>query len=156
MAIKLRFKFLSSNPMTQVYDRLLNDISSRIKIGEEYIVYLVDKKKTRSNNLNRYYWKIVIGIISQETGIEKDDLHDLMKFMFNKKHKNIKTINAETGQEEKTTVEYGGSTTALNNNEFIAYYEKIREWSMMKLNCYVPAPNEVDDSLYLEMELNGY
>lgn len=81
-------------------------------------IYLVsiDKRKTiRSLPQNALYW-LYLGIISNETGDNVDDLHEFFKRKF---------IPARTMTILKTLVVLPGTTTTLSKAEFSEYLSKI-------------------------------
>lgn len=107
-------------------------------------------KQIRSNQLNRYYWKVVIGIMAGETGNTPDDLHEMFKYKFLREEKRY--IKILGGQEplEKTP-----STKTLSNAEFTDYYKKIQRWSAEECDIYIPDPNEADyDQIYKMYKLD--
>lgn len=112
---------------------------------ERYIVYLsgidgkrvtvkIDKeRKRRSDNQNRYYWGVVLKIVSEFTGYTSDESHEAMKMLFLKKH-------SEKGYPDTVR-----STTSLNTSEMEEYLENIRRFAAEKLNgAYIPLPGEVE------------
>lgn len=87
-------------------------------------------QRKRSNQENRYYWGVVIKILSEYTGYEETEMHDALRlqFLLDREGK-LPTLR---------------STTALTTIEFEKYMSDIREWASITLSCYVPEPNEVD------------
>jgi len=90
------------------------------------------EKKNRSNNQNKYYWGVVCELISEVTGYEKDEIHEILKQMFLAEPKFI-------GSQE---VVIGKSSADLDTVQYEDYLEKIRRWAVQELNCYIPLPNE--------------
>ena len=86
--------------------------------------------KTRSNQENRYYWGVVIKLLSELTGYTNDEIHDAMrmKFLINRDGK-VVTLK---------------STKNLTTIQFEEYMTKIRQWANSELDCYIPEPNEVE------------
>lgn len=95
-------------------------------------------RATRSVVQNAYYWSVVLGYIEQESGHDKDTLHELFKNMFGKKME----LFGET---------FTASTTIYDTIEFEDYLLKIRTWANEFLNCYIPLPNETDHN-YLNLK----
>jgi hypothetical protein len=87
-------------------------------------------KSTRSNQQNNAYWGILIEILSNHLGYDKNELHDALRAKF------LSYIDAKTGL---TVIR---STKSLNTKEFCEYYEKIQRWSAEFLQCDIPSPNE--------------
>lgn len=95
----------------------------------EFLVKIQRKPKRRTNQVNKYYWGVVLEYISQETGENKNLLHELMKDRF---IPNVVFLDA-----------YDLSTASLDTVQMWEYIEMIRAWSVGFLNCYIPEPNEV-------------
>jgi hypothetical protein len=94
----------------------------------EVIVGII--KKPRSKKENRYYWGVVINLLSETTGYNEDEMHDALKMLFLKDEtREIPTLR---------------STTLLTTVEFEEYLSKIRTWASQILHCYIPEPNEVE------------
>ena len=85
--------------------------------------------KSRSNNQNKYYWGVVIKLISEVTGYTQDEAHDAMRMQFLLKNGDVTTIK---------------STSGLTTGEFEEYLENIRRFASVNLNCYIPLPNEAE------------
>jgi len=117
-----------------------------VVMGQDYIDHLftlescdidctVEKHKTaRSSNQNRYYWAVIVKMLSDETGYSRDEMHEILKAKF-------LGCQAKVG---KQYVHYSRSTITLKTNEFEDYLTEVREWASTELNCFLPLPNEVD------------
>ena len=88
--------------------------------------------KKRSNNQNRYYWGIVVDIISNYTGFTPEETHDILKHKFLAKQKTFKDM----------VFYVPASTATLTTAESEKYFSSIREWASIELGCWVPEPNE--------------
>lgn len=98
--------------------------------GNEVDVIVGKIKKQRTHKENRYYWGVVVYLLSETTGYNDEEMHEALKMMFLKDtSRKIPTLR---------------STASLTTVEFENYMEKIRMWSAQELNCYIPLPNEVD------------
>lgn len=89
--------------------------------------------KQRSLNENRYYWSVVIDILSSELGYTPEEMHEVIKWKFLAHPIELK------GQKVMTAV----STASLSTSEFEGLMSKIRTWASMELGIYIPEPNEV-------------
>lgn len=88
------------------------------------------RKKLRSNSENKYYWAVVVALLSECTGYNPEEMHDALRMLFLKeKGRGFETIR---------------STSSLSTVEFEDYLSKIRIWASKELACYVPEPNEVE------------
>lgn len=86
----------------------------------------------RSLDQNRLYW-LWIACICQETGNDKDDVHEYFKGYF-------------LGYSEKNlfggTVRHTVSTTSLDTKQFTDYLEKIKIWASREFGIMLPEPND--------------
>ena len=98
--------------------------------NDKYVVITIKKyDKKRSNNINSYYWGVVVEMCAMETGHTSDEIHEHFKRMF------LYLINNEW-------VEEIGSTTVLTNKEMSLYVEACRMWAAAELSINVPDPIE--------------
>lgn len=102
-----------------------------VSLGEcEVQLSIGKRKKIRSHNENRYYWGVVIRILSAELGYSDDEMHEALKWKFLRiKENSIPTVK---------------STANLSTTEFEDYAAQIRRWAAQELNIQVPEPNEVE------------
>jgi hypothetical protein len=98
--------------------------------GKEVQLSVGSVKKQRTKRENRYYWGVVIRLLSEVTGYNDDEMHDALRMLFLK--------------DTDRTIPVIRSTASLTTLEFENYLEKIRLWAGEKLNCYIPLPNEVE------------
>lgn len=86
-------------------------------------------RKTRSNNQNRFYWGVVIALLSEHTGYTPDETHDALRLKFLQRHDGpLPTVR---------------STTELNTIEFEEYLTQVRQLGA-EMEVYIPSPNEAD------------
>ncbi|HCJ67017.1 MAG TPA: hypothetical protein DHV62_06760 [Elusimicrobia bacterium] len=98
--------------------------------NKEVQVVVSIPKKQRSNEENRYYWGVVIKILSEHIGYTDEEIHEALKLKFLK--------------DESREIPILRSTASLTTVEFEEYLEKIRMWAAQELNCIIPEPNEVE------------
>lgn len=114
-------------------------------IGKRIHILIKIKKKTRSNNQNRYYWGVIVECVRQcvlETwgeDIGKEEAHELIKFNCNYKEQVIEA----TGEIIRIPI----STTVLNTAEAELMYDRARKWCYLWFNAIIPLPNEQPDLL---------
>lgn len=96
--------------------------------GKKVEVEVTEKKSTRSQQQNSYYW-VYLNLIKEETGHSTDDLHELFKGKF--LSKGIKEI---FGEQVRSKV----STTGLSVGRFVEYLMEIEQLTE------VPLPNTQD------------
>ena len=88
-----------------------------------------EDKATRSSQQNRLYWEL-LGLVSKETGNDKDDLHSFCveKFLLPR----VVTLNG-IEKEVKAT------TTKLNTADFAEYFEQVQAFFAVNLGIVLPA-----------------
>jgi hypothetical protein len=102
--------------------------------GKDCIISLSEYKSIRSNNQNRYYWGVVIKILSEHTGYFADELHEALRERF----LNYKSLTL--GGED---IPIKRSTTKLKTSEFEDYLSKIKVWAARDMGVTIPDPNEI-------------
>lgn len=94
-------------------------------------------KKDRSNQQNRYYWGVLIDLLSEHTGFNREEMHEVLKHKFLRytvwipKKDNIK---------EQSII--AKSTSKLTTKQFEEYQSQIRQWASTDLGLFLPEPNE--------------
>lgn len=92
----------------------------------------------RSNEQNRYYWGVVIAILSEHFGYDPEEMHEEMKLMFNPIPSKI---------DPSRTI--GGSTTKMDTVEFFSdeqsYVERICRWAAEQHEVFIPPPEGVSN-----------
>lgn len=113
--------------------------------GKEVEIKISRKKKTRSNNQNRYYWGVVIPVIKQgliDAGFNRSIVndsnlvHEFLKNMFCPK---IELVNEDTGE----VLTLPPTTTSNTTTQMMEYFQDIQIWAAEKLGISVPDPGEV-------------
>src|SRR5665213_2364304 len=89
--------------------------------------------KGRSNPQNKYYWGVVVQILSDEIGYTKSEIHEMLKYKFLTSMESIK--NTRTGISYLIPKEK--STTQLDTKEFEEFMTQVREFASMALNIYI-------------------
>jgi len=98
--------------------------------GKPVEVTVKTQTKKRSSSQNRYYWGVVIPLISESTGYTLDEAHEAIKLKFLRIHGD--------------KLDSVGSTKKLSTKEFEDTMEEIRAFAINELSVYIPEPNEVD------------
>ena len=99
--------------------------------GKDVYITVTKVTKSRSGNQNRYYWGVVIDLLSKETGYEPEEMHEAMKMQFLKDH-------------NETRFQVAKGTSGLTTAEFEDYMSKIRRWASQYLTLYIAEPNEIE------------
>lgn len=103
------------------------------KFEGQRVELVIRKKATkRSDSQNKYYWGVIVEILSDHCGYSKDEMHDALKYKFLSDH------NAD----EIGLIKIG-STAKLNTDEFIRYTNEVVRWAA-EMGVYIPDPSQVD------------
>jgi len=98
--------------------------------GKRVNVTVSTYKKHRSNPQNKYYFKVVVGLIAEEIGDTVENTHEALKAKF---------LYDMSGELPKVR-----STTDLSTVEFDEYMEAVKRWASEYLNIYIPDPELID------------
>jgi len=129
-----KHKAFVKNGKITFQDRKLfdNDVS---KYEDKTVFVTVrEQKNRRSLNLNSYYWAVVVKLLSEETGYEKEEMHEVLKSMFLRTKYQLKGI----------WIDGMKSTTKLSNQEMNEYIEQVKKFASTSFSLYIPDPNEVE------------
>ena len=102
--------------------------------GQEVQAIIRRPQRIRSQNENKYYWGIVVEMISNETGQDKETIHNVLKDLFLKERIFLKNKEYEVIK----------STAELTTIQFEEFLRQCRQWASMELGIYVPEPNEIE------------
>lgn len=96
-------------------------------------------KKDRSNNQNRYYWGVIIKHISEHTGFNPEEMHEVLKHKF---LRYTVWIPKKDGINEMSVI--AKSTAKLTTKQFEEFTSNIRQWASSDLGIFLPEPNEME------------
>lgn len=109
-----------------------------LKIPEGSYIEMTIKKvrSTRSRQQRGYYWGVIIPALCLKLGLDKDEMNEALKDMFNSKL-------IKVGTEE---IKIGMSIENEPTNEVELIYTAIRNWASADPNVatYIALPNETD------------
>ena len=120
--------------------KLIHDNPDRFELwlggleGQEVVVSVEKRKKSRSQNQNNYYWGVVIELLVDAMGLMPEEVHEVLKSKFL-----IKGLTDKNGK----NYEVSKSTADLTTSEFEDYLTKCRMWASQQLSVVVPLPHEV-------------
>ena len=99
--------------------------------GKDIELSLRRRQKRRSLNQNSYYWGVVIPLIGEFCGYDKDDMHFNLKQMFlrDREHEEHGLIRVR-------------STVGLSTTEFNDYVEQCVRWAVTELGVIIPDPGQ--------------
>lgn len=92
------------------------------------------QRATRSTQANRYYWGVVLHLISEHTGDTPDDLHAYFKQRFIPKRLAICEGNG-TATDAGVV---GGSTRTMTTADFSEHINRIKQFASEFLDLYIP------------------
>ncbi|TAK57855.1 MAG: hypothetical protein EPO24_09310 [Bacteroidetes bacterium] len=105
---------------------------------KQVILTLEVKRKRRSDQQNRYYWGVIIKILSTFFGYEEEEMHEALKMKF---------LLVHGGDGKPDTIR---STRKLTTVEFNDYIDKVIRWAAKEFNVVLPDPNQWQDAGYYE------
>ena len=111
---------------------------STFKNGAKLDIIIRKHSSKRTNDQNRYYWKVVIPILADFFGHDNPiSMHEDLKLEFN-------PVPSKIDPAKMT----GGSTTKLSTEEFFSkedsYVNRICRWSAEKYGLYIPPPKKAE------------
>jgi hypothetical protein len=142
MKIAPRFKGIVYNGAVAFPDTVMQNLYSNWiqgLEGKDISVTVKKYRKDRSDRQNNWYWGVVIQMITDETGYEKDEVHEYLKSLFLTEKRVI--VNNEG---EVLELEMIKSSARLTTTEFIEYGQKCQRWAAENLNLNIPDPNEAE------------
>jgi hypothetical protein len=101
--------------------------------GKRIELVLRKKKSQRSLRVNAYYWGVIVEILSNHLGYDKDETHFNLKAKF-----------AGIKDEEQPGFLRIQSTASMDAARFTRYCEDIKRWAAEFLGVYVPDANECE------------
>ncbi len=121
---------------------------SKLRDGE-YLVSVERKHATRSLPANAYYWKAIVGLLSDYTGYTEEEMHDYFKRHFlPRAHARDDLVIIDTNGKRVDEFCAGAlTTTHLTKPEFYTYCENIRLWSHLTVLLYIPTPDEASKEI---------
>lgn len=128
--------------MPRIWTVTIGDPKSVKEFGDKFRelengnwVFEVKKNRPiRSLSQNRFY-HVVLKIIGIETGHTHEQLHELMKRMFNSD-----VIHLPKGG----TQIVGKSTATLSDVEFLGYVNRVKDWALSEYSIIIPTREQMD------------
>jgi hypothetical protein len=118
--------------------RAFDDQIARLDERWELEVTVKRQRATRSQQQNRYYWGVVVHLLSEHTGYTPDEMHEFLKMKFIPKTLAVCDGNGVIVDE----FVIGGSTREMNTIQFGEYVEEIKQWAAQELDVVIPDPDE--------------
>lgn len=133
------FRARRNKSVIELYSKQTFDIYIQT-LKEELDIIVKNHKgiaKQRSVNQNNYYWGVVLPLISDCTGYEINECHEILKSIFLSYEVKLKLKKGESN------INTSKSTSNFTTVQMEEYLTKVRQWASQELSCYVPLPNEV-------------
>lgn len=105
----------------------------KLNDGKTVQITVRETGKPRSNNQNRYYWSICVGMIADETGHTAEEVHEFLKAKLLPRY--TVTIASESISATK-------STSDLSTDQFETFLNHVRAFAAIELGLTIPLPNE--------------
>ena len=115
----------------------LNDYLRQLN-GQEVELTVSKKGRRRSNQQNRWYWGIVIKLISDETGQSPETIHEFLKQECGGREE-MKFL--KKGDKEPIIIKVQVSTKKLLTTQFSEYTKRIQQWATEFLGMNIPDPD---------------
>lgn len=107
----------------------------RMRDGE-VAVTVMPLKASRSGQQNRWYWGVIVELLSEHTGYTPDEVHEVLKAKFLPKRLAVADGNGAIRGE----FVIGGTTTKLDKIAFGEFCEAVRRWAAEDLGVVIPDP----------------
>ena len=108
------------------------------KTGAHVEIIIRKYREKRTDEQNRYYFGVVVPILADHFGYEKDEMHEELKVLFNPIQSKIDPSR-----------QIGESTTKLSTVEFFSdqdsYVERICRWAATEHGIFVPPPEKIEE-----------
>lgn len=102
--------------------------------GKRVSITIKPEDSDRTEKQNRYYWGVIVRLLSDYTGHTPDEMHEILKYKFNPRVIDVDGLD----------VTVGGSTREMSTKEFIYYNERIQTWASTTLSVTIPNAGEVE------------
>lgn len=138
MIIKHKCEFKSG---TAIFEnpRKFRDECLQLNAKKGYLT-IHRERKQKSNQQNKYYWSVVIPILSDHLGYEKEEMHSALSYHFLRvKKKGLVFVRSTQLNDWKTA-------------EWEAYMDKIKRWAADTFGVEILDPNQVDYSQITEYQ----
>ena len=101
--------------------------------GKDVVIIVKKAEYVRTGAENRYYWGVIVRMVSDEMAVIPEEAHDFLKSLFLKEGVEIKGKRYEIIK----------STASLSIGDFEDYCEKVRQFSVNEMGLIIPLPNEI-------------
>ena len=115
-----------------------HDYLAHLQKLENKDVYITVQKvrNIRSQQQMRYYFGVIVKLLSEHTGYEPEEMHEILKSEF------APLKEVKLGHEVKMI--HGCTHDLFKDNFFSDYIERIQRWAAQDLKVVIPDPPRVD------------
>ena len=129
--------------MIPIFRGIVRSGKLKFDAPEQFLVYLSGfenkrfqlslqrEKNARTLSQNRYYWAVIVEILSDAFGYDEEEMHEALKFRFLKKHEDTDLVTV-------------GSTAKLSTAEFADYIDRIIRWASTEYQIIIPSADGVE------------
>lgn len=118
---------------------VMEKISDYCKEPESQYVLRVEKaKQKRSLSQNRYYWGVLVKMLSDYTGFTPNEMHQV--------------LGENLWNYEKDGRKFIKSTTEMDTAEFTRRIDEARLFAQEQIGIYIPEPNEVTNEMLMVLQ----
>lgn len=119
---------------------------SGLAVGKTWEVVISERRSTRSDQQNKYLWSCAYKLLSEHTGYEAEEIHDvLLGKYFGEREKRVpRSANFPTGikrvPNRTTTTNETGKRDVLAWDAFCEYVAFVQR-TAAKVGCFIPDPD---------------
>lgn len=128
MNIIPKFKGTVQNGRFFPYEGDMYEIYLQSLEGKECALVINEWKEKHSDNQRRYYFGVVVKLISEECGWSKDYTHSFLATMFLKEYAQLK------GKDYVVVLSF----TSLKTDTCSHYIEECKQWASIELGLFIP------------------
>ncbi len=104
----------------------------------DYILMVAKAKQKRSLAQNKYYWGVVVKVISDYTGFTPQETHQLLG-------RELWSYDGKNGHR------FIKSTADMDIAEFSSCIENARQYANESIGVYVPEAGEITEEMYMTL-----
>ncbi len=99
--------------------------------GQRVELTIRKERHVRSLSQNKYYWSVIVEILSHHFGYEPEEMHMALRYKFLQVHDESQFVIAK-------------STTKLSTVGFSDYIDKITRWASTEHQIVIPSADGID------------
>lgn len=125
----------------------LKRLYDKLKARPEQLleVIICNHKPARTAPQRKYYFGVIVSLLSEHTGFTREEMNEELKFKFNKK-----SVQRPDG----SWLVYGGSIESEKVGECERIFEEIRQWAFEYMNLVIPLPEKISNEQLITLNLD--